>query len=712
MTNEEIVIKALSTPYVHTVGDIRKKTRLGLNNIHEALKNLLEQDKIYVNEKKNLYYLKFKGTCEMKDGGFGFVKVEDSEIEYHINENDSLGCLTGDLVEFYVLPSKDERHLGDAKVINIISHSNDHVYGMLCMKKNKYGTSYYIASHNKNFTIKSEVEENHLNGAVAGNIVVAKIINYVGNKKVYCDIEKILGYKDDPGVEISLVAERYGFRKEFSEGTLEELKSIPNEISIKDFPDRKDYSNLPIITIDGTDSKDFDDAVYLEKLENGFKLIVCIADVSYYVKEGSSLNADAYERGTSVYLADRVIPMLPQKLSNGICSLNPNEYRLVDSVEMTFDSNAKLLNYELFEGIMKSRHRMTYDDVNKIFNHDEDLIKKYDDIYQMLLDMLEASHAIRNMRHKKGAIDFDTPEYEVKLDDKGEPIEFTLRTRGEAEMMIEDFMLAANETIAYHLNISNLPCMYRVHEEPEEEKVTNVFNMINNLAGHKIRPPRNKILPMDVQKAMELVKNDSSYMAINTLMLRAMKKARYSELNLGHYGLALQYYCHFTSPIRRYPDLVVHRILKQFIFHPEEMKYKLTDYERYIHEASIDTSKREKAAIDCEREVDDMLAAKYMSNHIGEEYVGVISSITSFGMFVMLDNGIEGLIHITNMNGRFNLVEKLMQLSSKNVSYKIGDKVEIVVTSVSISDRKIDFMLKKDYIELGELNYGQGYNRK
>ena len=712
MTNNELVLKALSYPFVHTIADIRKKTKLNIDTIKEILEELIENRQVYANSKKNLFYLMFEGTCDMKDGGYGFVKVSDSEVEYHISERDSLGALTGDLVEFYVLPAKDSRHLGDAKLIKILKHSNEYVFGMLCVKKNKNGTSYYISSHNKDFNIKSVVEENHLNGAIPGNIVVAKILDFSSTKKVYCDITKILGYKDDPGVEISLVAERYGFKKEFSDQTLEEIKSIPDSIDPKDFPNRKDYTNLPIITIDGKDSKDFDDAVYIERTDFGYKLIVCIADVSYYVREGSSLNADAYQRGTSVYLADKVIPMLPQKLSNGICSLNPNEFRLCDSVEMTFDNSGKLLNYELHEGIMKSHYRMTYEDVNEIFNGNKELIDKYSEIYQMLLNMLAASKAIRDLRHKKGAIDFDTPEYSVKLDSNGEPIEFTLRTRGDAEMMIEDFMLAANETVAYHLNISNLPCLYRVHEEPDEEKVLNVFNMINNLAGHKVRTPKNKILPKDVQKAMELVKEDSSFMAVNTLMLRAMKKARYCELNLGHYGLALQYYCHFTSPIRRYPDLVVHRILKQFIFHPESFKYNINDFERYVHEAGIDTSSREKKAIECEREVDDMLAAKYMTKHCGEEFSGVVSSITSFGMFVMLDNGIEGLVHITNMLGHYNLNENLMQLSSKNKSFKIGDKVNIVVTSVSVVDRKIDFILKEDYDKLGEMGYDQSYYRK
>lgn len=705
MTNNELVLKALSKPYTHTISDIRKITKLNSDVIINSLKELVDDNKLYVNDKKNLYYIKYEGVIEVKDKGFGFIKVDGIDEEFHVDEKDTLGALSGDAVEFYVLPKARNSHLDSAVVIKIVKHSNDYVYGLLCQKKNKQGISYYIDSHKTDFDIKAEVNENRLNGAVAGNIVVAKILDYISPKKVYCEVTKILGYKDDPGVEIALIAEQHGFVTDFSPETLKEIKNLPNEINPKDFPKRKDYSSLPIITIDGTDSKDFDDAVYVKRTDKGYKIIVCIADVAYYVRENTSLNADAYSRGTSVYLADRVIPMLPQKLSNGICSLNPDEYRLCDACEMDIDFSGKLLNYELHEGIMKSAHRMTYEDTNKIFDGDETLKEKYSDIYQMLIDMLEASNVIRKRRSEKGAIEFDTPEYEVKLDENGDPIEFKLRTRGRAEMMIEDLMLITNETVAYHLNISELPCMYRVHEIPEKERVENVFNLINNLTGHKVRVPKNDVLPKDVQKVMELVKDSPSYMAINTLMLRAMKKARYSDECLGHYGLALKYYCHFTSPIRRYPDLIVHRILKQLIFHPSDFKYNIKDFEFYLHQASIDTSNREKASIECEREVDDMLAAKYMTKHCGIPYEGIVSSVTSFGMFVMLDNGIEGLIHVSNMHGRFDLNDKLMELQGRHKTYKIGQKVEIVCVSSNVKDRKIDFVLKEDYDE--ELDFGK-----
>lgn len=714
MTNKELVLKALSKPFNHNVYDVKKSTKLDIDTIKSSIDELISENKIHTNSKRDLFYIKLQGTIEIKDMGFGFIKVEGIDKEYHVNENDTKGALNGDLVEFYVLPSNKSSKLDSAVVLKVLKHSNEYVYGRLCVKKNKNGVSYYIESHKTDFTIKAEVNEIHLNGAIDGNIVVAKILDFISNKKVSCEVVKILGYKDDPGIEIALIAEEHGFRIDFSKETLEEIKTIPNSINKEDFKDRKDYTELPIITIDGNDSKDFDDAVYVERVTDGYKLIVLIADVAYYVKEGSALDKDAYSRGTSCYLANSVIPMLPQKLSNGICSLNEDVYRLVNAVEMYIDFKGRLTNYELYEGIMKSRHRMTYENVNKMFNGDKKIIDKYQDIYSMLLDMRDLSHIIRSDRTKKGAIEFETPEYEVKLDDAGEPTEFKLRVRGEAEMMIEDFMLKCNETVAYHLNISNLPCLYRVHETPEEEKVINVFKLINNLTGHNIRIPKNKIEPMDIQQVMNLVKDSPSYLAINTLMLRSMKKARYSDESLGHYGLALIYYCHFTSPIRRYPDLVVHRILKNLIFSTKNFEKNYNHFEEFCHYASLDTSKREKASIEAEREVFDMLAAKYMSHHVGEEFEGIVSSVTGFGIFVQLSTGIEGLVHVSNMYNRYFYNENNMTLESKSKSFTIGDKVNIRCINVSVKERNIDFMLVDDYNKFVEEGYidGEEYSRK
>lgn len=341
---------------------------------------------------------------------------------------------------------------------------------------------------------------------------------------------------------------------------------------------------------------------------------------------------------------------------------------------------------------------MTYNNVNKMLNNDEEVIKKYQDIYPMILDMISLSDILRGLRVKKGAIDFEVPEYKATLDKDGKPISFELRTRDKAEMLIEDFMLAANETVAYHMSISNLPCVYRVHENPKLEAVKKVFDMIKT-TGLKVITPKNKILPKDIQKAMDLVKDNKkeSYSVINQMMLRAMAKAKYSEKNLGHYGLAMDYYCHFTSPIRRYPDLMVHRLIKTLIIHPENFEEKYAHYTDIVHDISVKSSVKEREAIDCEREVMDMLMASYMEERIGEEFEGTIDSITKFGMFVLLDNGVEGLIHISNLDGYFNFNEANMTLESAAKTYHIGDKVKVININASKKQRKIDFILKEDY---------------
>ena len=401
--------------------------------------------------------------------------------------------------------------------------------------------------------------------------------------------------------------------------------------------------------------------------------------------------------------------MLPHKLSNGICSLNEGVDRLVLSCIMEIDNKGNLISYDITEGIIKSRHRMTYNKVNRMLeDNDKELINEYSDIYPMLLKMAELSKVIRDKRTKDGALDFDVPEYKITLDDKGKPIDFQLRKRGIGELLIEDFMLMANQTIAYHMNIAKLPCVYRVHENPDQEKLLNVFNFIKKL-GYKVSNIKNEIRPKMIQQTMDNVKGSNEYYIINQMMLRAMMKAKYSEECLGHYGLAFQYYCHFTSPIRRYPDLMVHRLIKTLLLHPSD---DFEDLYRYylinLHEIAEVSSIQERKSVDCERDVDDMLMAEYMSNHIGEVYDGIINSITSFGMYVILPNGIEGLIHINNMKGYYMFNEREMSLTSYNMKYTLGDRVKIVVLNSSKKNRTIDFVLQSDYE--GEA-YGYNYTK-
>lgn len=694
---KENILEALSKPFIHTIKDINKYTGIKRTDIESILKVLLHDGYVYEINKR--YYLKKKGVIQIKDKGFGFIHVDGEENDYYVGAFDTKDSSNGDIVEFYVLPKNSGEYLDNACVIRVLERKNTHVFGKLIEKKNKKGIVYFVASHDASYDVRCFIKQDDLNNAVPGAIVCAKITKYLSESVTEGYVEKILGYENDPGIDISLIAEKYSFYKDFPQPVLDELDNIPNYVDENKYPNRKDFRDEIIITIDGDDSKDFDDAVCVKQLDNGnYYLGVYIADVSEYVLEGHPLDEEALFRATSVYLADRVIPMLPQKLSNGICSLNEGVDRLVLACEMEFNMKGKLINYEISEGIIKSAHRMTYNNVNKMLNNDSETIAKYKDIYPMILEMATLSDIIRSLRVKKGAIDFEVPEYKATLDSNGNPLSFELRTRDKAEMIIEDFMLAANETVAYHMSISNLPCVYRIHENPKLEAVRKVFDMIKT-TGLKVVVPKNRILPKDIQKAMLLVseKKKESYMVINQMMLRAMAKAKYSEKNLGHYGLAMDYYCHFTSPIRRYPDLMVHRLIKTLILHPEDFDNLYSHYSDIVHEISVQSSIKEREAIDCEREVMDMLMASYMEERIGEEFVGTVDSITKFGMFVLLDNGIEGLIHISNMDGYFYYNEANMTLESSLKTYRIGDKVNVINISASKKHRKIDFLLKEDY---------------
>ena len=581
----------------------------------------------------------------------------------------------------------------EASVYKVVEHFNQTLVCKCTKRVYRNDKLFKVMDPNSNYEFIS-VPTNMLNGAHPGDICVLDI-NYKKDG-ISGSVSKIIGHDSDIGSDVLALIEASKVPYIFPDSVYDELTSIPTEVSKEELVGRVDFTHDDIITIDGDDSKDFDDAVNVKKLSNGnYKLSVHIADVSHYVKEASAIDKEALNRGTSIYLVDRVIPMLPEKLSNGICSLNEGVVRLVLSCVMEIDPIGKMIDSSILSGYIKSKYRMTYSNVNKILEQeDEKLINKYSDIYDMLLDMKELSRILRKKRNSRGSLDFDVKEMKICVDETGKPINVLARDRGLAEMLIEDFMLEANETVAQTLYHLQYPCCYRVHEEPNKEKLNNVNNILKNI-GYKIPNIDKGVRPMAIQNVMNKIKGSDSEDAINTMLLRAMAKARYDSRSLGHYGLAAEFYCHFTSPIRRYPDLQTHRMINNLIIKPHNFESKITHYQGVIDYICERSSECERKSIDLERLVDDMKAAEYMENKIGNIYNGIISSVTSFGFFVMLDNTIEGLVHIKNLPDFYVYDEKKATLSgnySKEV-YNIGDTVKVRLIGASKENRQIDFMV-------------------
>ena len=673
---------------------IKKDLQIASNELDIILEDLINDNKIIYDKKYDEYYALKEAKLDIKPSGFAFA-LNELEDDYYISQNNLNGAYNGDIALVY--PFKKGPRLIEAKVYKIIKRAYDYVIGELKVKELKSHKKYYIKSNIIGFDVEVIVDYANLAGSNEHDIVYATL--KYKNNAIYGYVKEILGNKSTPGIDISMIALEYGFQTEFDLETIKYLENIPTVVSKDEIKDRSDFRADLAITIDGDDSKDFDDAVYLEKKNDNYLLKVYIADVANYVKENTPLDKEAYKRGTSVYLADRVIPMLPIKLSNGICSLNEGVDRLVLACIMEIDPKGNLVNYEITEGVINSRHRMTYNNVNKILNGDLELQEKYSDIKDMLFLMKELSDIIRARRYKKGGLEFETNEYKFVLNEDSSPKEISLRERLDAEKIIEDFMLEANETVAYNMSIMNLPCAYRIHEKPDQEKLHNVFSIIKNM-GVNLKNTKNDIHPKQIQDALEKI-NDISYSPIlNNMLLRSMMKAKYYEKCLGHYGLAMNYYCHFTSPIRRYPDLLVHRIIKRLIINPNNYSDDLIHFEQILPDACINSSVQERKSIDCERATNDMLYAWYMSKYTNCEFDGIITSMTSFGMFVTLDNGAEGLVSFNEMNEYFAYDPDKMMAIGQTRSYKLGDKVKIVVTKADKRLRKVSFMLKEDYEEV------------
>ena len=681
---------------------IELKDILGLNTTEEITMmmntlNELESDLTIYHTNKDKYidfeysHLK-KGKLDLNDKGYGFVVLKD-EPDIYIDAKNINHATDGDLVIAEVI-SKTSGAKKEGRILRIAKRS----YGPLIGEFVNQGGKPTIIPNDKKFKQKVVLTKESTKDCVEGHIVVVNVIKELDRNTVLGEITTIIGHKNDAGVDIEAIIYKHMFSPKFPDEVLEEVEKIPNEVRLEDKKGRCDLTDLTIFTIDGLDTKDIDDAISIKKLKNGnYELGVHIADVSYYVKPGTKLYDEAYERGTSVYLVDRVVPMLPHKLSNGICSLNPGVERLAQSCVMEINSKGKVVSHDIFESVIKSRKQMNYRDVNKWLD-EKIVVDGYEEFTSDLTLMKELADILRKQRSIRGAIDFDTDEAKIIADDTGKPIDVVLRERASGEKMIEDFMIAANETVASHIFYMSLPFVYRVHGTPKEEKVNDFLNFVSSL-GYKITGKVDINKPYSIQKVLDQLRTKKEYKILSSLMLRSMQKAVYQTDNIGHFGLASKIYTHFTSPIRRFPDTTVHRLLRTYLYENDESKKTIDYFKEYLPVLTEHASLKERDAIDCEREVEDMKMAEYMMDHIGEEYTGMISGVTSFGMFVSLPNMIEGLVHISDIEGDYyNFDETTMSLVGQKHKkrYRIGDEVTVIVKSASKEESFIDFVLKKD----------------
>ncbi|MCG3088634.1 ribonuclease R [Sporosarcina sp. MB25] len=641
-----------------------------------------------VPERMNLVRGKFIGHAK----GFGFVTPETEGMDdIFIPPTEVNGAMNGDIVLVRIANSS----MGDRREGTIIRIAERKTTKVVGTYQDNRGFGFVIPD-DKRLPMDIFIAKGHSLNAVEGHKVVVEITEWPSELKSATGmVVQILGHKNDPGVDILSIIYKHGIEIEFPQEVMDEIKSTPDTVQEKDLFKRRDLRDEQIITIDGADAKDLDDAVSVVKNNDGtYVLSVHIADVSHYVRENTALDDEAYERGTSVYLTDRVIPMLPHKLSNGICSLNPGVDRLTLSCRMTIDGSGKITDHEIFESVIHSKERMTYTDVYKIIaEKDEELLKKYEHIVPMLNDMGDLAAILRQKRMGRGAIDFDFKESKVLVNEEGWPTDIVLRERTVSEQLIEEFMLAANETVAEHFHWLNVPFIYRIHENPKEEKLARFFEFLTNF-GIVVKGTGNHVHPRALQEIIESIEGLPEETVISTMLLRSMQQAKYFEESLGHFGLSTDFYTHFTSPIRRYPDLIVHRLIRTYLIEKDLSSETIAHWNAALPEIAQHTSDRERRAVDAERDTDALKKAQYMLDKIGEEFDGVISSITNFGMFVELENTVEGLVHVSYMTDdyyRFDDRQMMMIGGHTGKQFRIGDEVTIRVVSVKPEESAIDF---------------------
>ena len=691
---KEIIIEKLTENTSLTI--MQLNDMLGLTSIEEyqSLENILDSlvsdGILYYSEKKKKYLLLenshlVKGNLILNDKGFGFIEINKDAKDVYVNEKNINGAGDGDLVLFEYLNKDMTRPEG--KIIKVIKRNYDPLVGEVI----KIDNDYFVKPDKKGTNIY--IPRDNLNGAVEGHKVVVEPIK---DGKRVGKIIKIIGHKNDVGVDILSFVYEYNFSPTFPEEVVLELDSIPSylteeEINKELSSGRRDLRDKEIFTIDGADTKDIDDAISLTKSEdNKYHLGVHIADVSYYVKEGSALDEEAYSRGTSVYLVDRVLPMLPHKLSNGICSLNENEDRFAFTCEMIIDNKGNVISYQIFKSIIRSRKKMTYEEVNKLLeeNNPSDEYKPYEDTLRL---MEELSKILRKKMIGRGYIEFESTEAKIKVDDACHPIEIEARVQRTGEELIENFMIAANETVASSIYYKNLPGIYRVHDKPDEKRLGDFMKFLS-LHGYVVNGKSKIDSPKDLQHILKQLEKVPEVSVLHDMAIRSQSKAVYSDINIGHFGLGSKCYSHFTSPIRRYPDLILHRLLKNYNYNYSEKV--IEEAREALPIESEHCSIREQDAQNCERDVDKMKKAEYMMDHIGEIYEGIISGVQEFGIFVELDNTVEGLIKVENIKGDYYIYDSdMMALVGKKSKkkYAFGDKITIRVVRADKDKSEIDF---------------------
>lgn len=667
-------------------------------DVKKIIKKLAKENEIKISSKNKIHPLSnddksLMGEISLAQGGYGFFISDNKEYkDVFISQNNLNLANDKDRVKIEIIKEKEYGKNAEGKVVEILQRNTSQIVGLY--KKNKgFG---FVISDKDNLSSDIYIDEKFSKKAKNNDKVVCEIIKYPKNGSPEGKIVEVLGNKNDFNVDVLSIIRSYGLKDNFSKKTKKEAVFIEKEVDISKQKDRKDLIDLFTVTIDGRDSKDFDDAISIEKDEEDFILYVHIADVSHYVKENSEIDKEAYQRGNSTYLYNIVLPMLPEELSNGICSLNPNENRLALSLKMRINKSGKVVDYKIYKSIIKSNYRLVYDDVNDYLDNKD---KVYDD--EILIEKLELFDnlykILKNKREKRGAIDFNFTESQIDVNEKGDVLNISIFERGSANKMIEEFMLISNETIASLFAYMDFPSLYRIHEKPKDEKVESFKNILNTL-GYNIKGK--ELHPKDFQEILKEVSGKDDESLVNMLMLRTMRKAKYANYRDIHFGLATKYYTHFTAPIRRYPDLIVHRIVKDFVDNKFE-NISQSSLEKQLAKNAEHLSITERNSEECERDVEDLYKCKYMKKYIGEKFQGIISTITDFGIFIELENTVEGCFMYKFSDDHFEYIEQKLSCVNRdnNKRYKIGQKVLIEVKNVDLEKRNIDFDLLEEEFE-------------